>query len=73
VLLMGSLIIIPAAIARRFARSLGTMLALSVAIAVAATAAGTYVASLAARPSGPFIVLAAGGLFFLSLFRRREN
>jgi zinc transport system permease protein len=72
VLLMGSLIIIPAAIARRFARSLGSMLILSVVIAVAATAAGTYVASLAGRPSGPFIVMVAGGFFFISLLRRRE-
>lgn len=72
VLLMGSLIIIPAAIARRFARSLSTMLTLSVVVAVACTAAGTYVASLAGRPSGPFIVMVAGGLFFLSLLRRRE-
>ena len=73
VLLMGSLIIIPAAIARRFARGLGTMLTLSVAVAVGATAAGTYAASLAGRPSGPFIVMVAGGLFFLSLLRRRET
>jgi ABC-type Mn2+/Zn2+ transport system permease subunit len=73
VLLMGSLIIIPAAIARRFARSLGTMLTVSVAVAVIATAAGTYVASLAGRPSGPFIVLVAGGLFFISLFQRRQT
>ena len=71
VLLMGSLIIIPAAIARRFARSLSTMLTLSVVIAVVATAAGAYVALLAGRPSGPFIVMVAGGLFFLSLLRRR--
>ena len=73
VLLMGSLIIIPAAIARRFARSLARMLTISVAVAVAATAAGTYVASAAGRPSGPFIVMVAGGLFFLSLLRRRET
>ena len=73
VLLMGSLIIIPAAIARRFARGLSTMLTISVVIAVASTAAGTYVASLAGRPSGPFIVMVAGGLFFLSLLRRRET
>ncbi|HVC30496.1 MAG TPA: metal ABC transporter permease, partial [Steroidobacteraceae bacterium] len=59
VLLMGSLIIIPAAIARRFARSLATMLTVSVAVAVACTAAGTYVAWLARRPSGPFIVIVA--------------
>ena len=73
VLLMGSLIIIPASIARRFARSLARMLTLSVVIAVACTAAGTYVAWLAGRPSGPFIVMVAGGLFFLSLLRRRES
>ncbi|HEY7887326.1 MAG TPA: metal ABC transporter permease [Steroidobacteraceae bacterium] len=73
VLLMGSLIIIPAAIARRFARSLGRMLTVSVVVAVAATAVGTYVASVAGRPSGPFIVMVAGGLFFLSLLRRRET
>ena len=73
VLLMGSLIIIPAAIARRFARSLGAMLTISVAVAVVATAAGAYVASLVGRPSGPFIVMVAGGIFFLSLLRRRET
>jgi ABC-type Mn2+/Zn2+ transport system permease subunit len=73
VLLMGSLIIIPASIARRFARSLARMLTLSVVIAVACTAAGSYVAWLAGRPSGPFIVMIAGGLFFLSLLRRRES
>lgn len=73
VLLMGSLIIIPAAIARRFARSLSRMLTVSVIVAVACTAAGTYVASLAGRPSGPFIVMVAGGLFFLSLVRRRQT
>ena len=73
VLLMGSLIIIPAAIARRFARSLGTMLTISVATAVCSTIAGAYVASRAGRPSGPYIVIVAGGLFFLSLLRRRES
>jgi ABC-type Mn2+/Zn2+ transport system permease subunit len=70
VLLMGSLIIIPAAIARRFARGLDTMLSVAVVVAVVATAAGSYVASLAGRPSGPFIVMIAGGLFFISLLRR---
>ena len=73
VLLMGSLIIIPAAIARRFARSLPRMLTISATLAVACTVAGTYVASLAGRPSGPFIVMVAGGFFFLSLLRRREG
>jgi ABC-type Mn2+/Zn2+ transport system permease subunit len=70
VLLMGSLIIIPAAIARRFARDLSGMLMGSVAAAVLSTLAGTYAATLAGRQSGPFIVMIAGGLFGLSLLRR---
>jgi len=72
VLLMGSLIIIPAAVARRFARSLNGMLGVSVAAAVFSTAAGTYAAALTGRQSGPFIVMIAGGLFFLSLLRRQQ-
>ncbi|HVW69432.1 MAG TPA: metal ABC transporter permease [Steroidobacteraceae bacterium] len=72
VLLMGSLLIIPPAIGRRFARSLNGMLLISATIAVAATVVGTWVAVLTGRQSGPLIVLVAGGLFFLSLaFRSR--
>ena len=70
VLLMGSLIIIPAAIARRFASSLDGMFLIAVVSAVLSTACGTYAAALAGRQSGPFIVMIAGGFFFLSLVRR---
>jgi ABC-type Mn2+/Zn2+ transport system permease subunit len=72
VLLMGSLIIIPAAVARRFARSLSAMFLWSVAIAVLATVCGSAIAALAGRQSGPFIVMIAGGVFFLSLLRPRS-
>ena len=73
VLLMGSLIIIPAAIGRRFARGLRAMLLVSVGAAVLSTVSGTYVAALAGRQSGPFIVMIAGALFFLGLlWPRRE-
>jgi ABC-type Mn2+/Zn2+ transport system permease subunit len=72
VLLMGALIIIPAAIAKRLARSLNGMFLVSVTAAVLSTVAGTYAAALAGRHSGPFIVIIAGGLFFLSLLRPRE-
>jgi ABC-type Mn2+/Zn2+ transport system permease subunit len=70
VLLMGSLIIIPAAIARRFASSLDGMFLIAVVSAVVSTACGTYAAALAGRQSGPFIVMIAGALFFVSLVRR---
>jgi len=69
VLLMGSLIIIPAAIARRFARSLNGMLWIAVGTAVSAALAGTSCAMLTGQHSGPWIVMIAGGLFFVSLLK----
>jgi len=72
VLLMGSLIIIPAAVARRFSRNLNEMFTWSVAVAVLSTVTGTFAAMLAGRESGPFIVMVAGGSFGLSLWYRRE-
>lgn len=70
VLLMGSLIIIPAAIARRLARGLNQMFVIAAASAVISTVSGAYAASIFGRQSGPFIVMIAGTLFFLTLFRR---
>jgi zinc transport system permease protein len=70
VLLMGSLIIIPAATAKRLASNLTGMLIWAVAIAVAATVLGTYAAALLGRPSGPLIVCVATGFFLLGLLRR---
>jgi ABC-type Mn2+/Zn2+ transport system permease subunit len=72
VLLMGSLLIIPPVIAKRFARNLNQMFLVSIAAAVIATVGGTYVAARLGRQSGPFIVMAAGGLFLVSLLRRRD-
>jgi len=70
VLLMGSLLIIPAATARHLARNLRGMLAVSVALAVVATVAGTYLAAALGRESGPVIVTIAAGMFALaSLYR----
>ena len=69
VLLMGSLVIIPAATARRLARSLNSMLAIAIAVALIATVGGSYAASLAGRESGPFIITVAGAIFFASLLR----
>jgi ABC-type Mn2+/Zn2+ transport system permease subunit len=69
VLLMGSLIIIPAAAAKRLAQNLNGMLAISVVIAVFSTISGSYVALFAHRETGPIIIAIAGALFFLSLLR----
>jgi ABC-type Mn2+/Zn2+ transport system permease subunit len=70
VLLMGALIIIPAATAKRLARNLTGMLVLAVSIAVATTLAGTWLASFFHRQTGPFIVVVAGACFVLSFLRR---
>jgi zinc transport system permease protein len=55
-LLMGSLIIIPAATAKRLAGSLTEMLKWAVVIAIVDTIAGTTLAHLVRRPPGPVII-----------------
>ena len=73
VLLMGSLIIIPAATARRLARNLNGMLAISVAIAVISTVVGNYAGSLIHRDTGPLIITSAGAIFFRALLKRQPR
>jgi zinc transport system permease protein len=70
VLLMGALIIIPAATAKRLAKNLTGMLVTAVLVAVGATLAGTYLASRLHRETGPLIVTVAAVIFLLSLLRR---
>src|SRR5579885_2271999 len=70
VLLMGALIIIPAATAKRLAHNLTTMLATALTIAVAATVLGTWLAGWLHRETGPLIVSVAAGFFALSFLRR---
>ncbi len=83
VLLMGSLIIIPAAIAKRLAHSLRGMFTVSVGVAVLTMLAGALIVSLSAArgwlgasaahpwPTGPVVVLIAASVFFASLGWRR--
>lgn len=71
VLLMGSLIIIPAATAKRLARSLGGMMTIAVVVAVASTLGGTLLAMALHRPTGPVIISLASMLFLVSLAPRR--
>lgn len=67
VLLMGALIIIPAATAKRLASDLTTMLTTAVAVAVIATLVGSHLAESLHRDSGPLIVTVAAGAFLVSL------
>jgi ABC-type Mn2+/Zn2+ transport system permease subunit len=70
VLLMGALIIIPAATAKRLARNLNEMLLTAVTLAVVATVAGTSIAGWLHQETGPCIVIVAACLFLVSLLRR---
>ena len=72
VLLMGSLIIIPATTARYVARSLRGMLTLSVGLAVGATLLGSLSASIVHLPTGPLTITIAAGFFLVGLVWRRR-
>jgi ABC-type Mn2+/Zn2+ transport system permease subunit len=71
VLLMGALIIIPAATARRLARNLTSMLLTAVGVSITATVAGTGLAAALQRETGPLIVIVAAIEFSISLLVRR--
>ncbi len=71
VLLMGSLVIIPAATAKRVARGLGEMLGVAVAVSIVSTTAGMFIAVSLHRATGPVVVLVAAACFFVSQFVRR--
>jgi ABC-type Mn2+/Zn2+ transport system permease subunit len=73
VLLMGSLVIIPAATAKHLARNLREMLAISVAVAVSSTLAGELLAIRLGRSPGPIIITFAAAMFLLSLPLRRAS
>jgi ABC-type Mn2+/Zn2+ transport system permease subunit len=70
VLLMGALVIIPAATARRLSRGLVQMFGYSVAVAVVSTVAGTLLAAQLHKESGPMIVVIAAVCFLASLAAR---
>jgi ABC-type Mn2+/Zn2+ transport system permease subunit len=73
VLLMGALVIVPAATAKRVARGLGEMLGVAVVVSVVSTTAGLIAAVALHRETGPIIVLVAAACFFASLLVRRST
>lgn len=70
VLLMGALIIIPAATSKRLSHDLKSMLWFSVMLSVISTTLGSGIAVHIHREAGPIIVLVATALFLLSLIPR---
>ncbi len=71
-LLMGSLIIIPAAASRNLSRSMSSYLLLSALIGILAAVLGILGARFYNLPPGPVFILVAGALFFISIFFRRK-
>ncbi|HUX35307.1 MAG TPA: metal ABC transporter permease [Gemmatimonadaceae bacterium] len=73
VLLMGSLIIIPAATAKQLARSLSGMQFIAVGIAVFATLVGAVAGPMIGVETGPLTIVVAAAVFFGSLMVRRAQ
>ncbi len=70
VLLMGSLIIVPAAIGRNLGYSLNSTMAISVFAAIISVVGGYFLADVYNIAVGPTIISVATGLFFVSFLRR---
>lgn len=72
VLLMGSLIIIPATTAAYLGRDLRAVQSIAVVLAVAATLSGSLLAPRLHLPAGPLIIVITAVLFLMSLLGRRR-
>lgn len=70
VLLMGSLVIIPAATSRNLTKSLNSALTCSLVIACISVTLGFFLSITFGSSLGPTIISVAAAIFFLSLFAR---
>lgn len=73
VLLMGSMIIIPAAVASRWAKNLNSMFAIASATAVVSTVCGYGLSVAWSKPTGPLTVTIAAFIFLIGLLKPREH
>jgi len=71
-LLVGSLIIIPAAVARQLTHSLGAFLATSVIVSVLSMLIGTFIAAHYNLDTGATVVVTAAAFFVLSLLKKKK-
>ncbi|MBI2609674.1 metal ABC transporter permease [Candidatus Giovannonibacteria bacterium] len=72
-LLMGSLIIIPAATSRNLAPSMKSYFLSSGAIAIFGSLLGIYLSDLYKFPPGPVFVIIMGGFFLISIIFKRSS
>ncbi len=74
VVLMAAMLVTPAAAARQWTNSLPKMIMLSGAIGAVSGIVGAYISFLAPQlPTGPWIVVTAGGVFLVSLLFAPER
>ncbi len=72
-LIITSLLIIPAACARRFARTPEHMVFIGVIFSMLAVCLGLLLSAFYDTPAGPSVVIGAAVLFILSLFKKEPN
>ena len=72
-LLIGAMLIVPAAAARGFARTPETMALLAVGFGMLAAVGGVWASALADTPAGPSIVVAAALIYLVSLVAGRSG
>ena len=71
-LLMGSLVVIPAAASKNLARSFSGYGKISLVFGVISAVAGILLASALHLPPGPLVVLSSASVFLITLFLRRD-
>lgn len=71
-LLVGSLIIIPAAAARQLTHTLGKFLLTSMALSVVSMLVGFYISASYELAQGPTIVVVSAAIFALSLLKKKQ-
>jgi zinc/manganese transport system permease protein len=67
------LMILPAASARFWAQGIGAMIGVAVLVAIIASIAGLYLSYYFSLPSGPAIILVAGGLYMSSVILGKQG
>jgi zinc/manganese transport system permease protein len=72
-LLAVGLMILPATAARLWSQNMGTIIALAMAIGTASSALGLLLSFASGLPSGPLIILVAGGVWLLSMIFGRAG
>ncbi|MCT8553682.1 zinc ABC transporter permease subunit ZnuB [Glaesserella parasuis] len=72
-LIITSLLIIPSATARRFAKTPETMVIYAIGLSILSVSGGLLLSALKDTPAGPSVVVCAGTLFVLSLIKKEAN